>query len=379
MAKGAKKDKEGTMPAEKLPLNFGKRLSHSDKVVRDKGLKILQVWLRKNKGLERLDYLKLWKGLYFGFWMSDKRPVQQELAVNFAMLVNYIPAEKQGTWIDTFWETVSEGWEKLDTHRMSKYLLFVRIVIAEAFKVLKDKGWKEEDCKEFAATATSPIMELGVRGPNITAMGLVMHYCNIFWDELSPQIEEDKAPSIQILLILEPWMKLAELSPCIPLVKAINEGIFQKAHEEYRSAIAASLDAVVAREDVWRGNKEAMRESSLALGGSPVELAPAEPLNEMKYKGFFKKLAQTRMDRQNRKLTKKRERAFLDEVKNGGVEEAPRKVRKAKTLASTKSRLGQIISPGGDAVKMKKTKKRNKVKQRKAEGEDASSKKTRVN
>lgn len=25
----------------------------------------------------RLEYMKVWKGLYFAMWMADKRPVQQ--------------------------------------------------------------------------------------------------------------------------------------------------------------------------------------------------------------------------------------------------------------------------------------------------------------
>ncbi|OLP95234.1 Ribosomal RNA-processing protein 1-like [Symbiodinium microadriaticum] len=62
---------------EGLPVNFGKFLAHTDKVVRDRGFKRLKRWLVKHPELERLEYMKVWKGLYFAVWMADKRPVQQ--------------------------------------------------------------------------------------------------------------------------------------------------------------------------------------------------------------------------------------------------------------------------------------------------------------
>merc|ERR1712100_664858 len=99
------------------PINFGKRLAHTDKIVRDRGFRVLKKWLQKHPNLSRLEFMKLWKGLYFGVWMADKRPVQQELAVNIALLVNDIPREKQIMWIDSFWETMVTAWEKLDIHR----------------------------------------------------------------------------------------------------------------------------------------------------------------------------------------------------------------------------------------------------------------------
>merc|ERR1719223_997871 len=129
---------------EHLSLNFGKRLAHTDKVVRDRGFRVLKKWMQTHPETKKLDYMKLWKGLYFGMWMSDKRPVQQELAVHMALLINNIPTEKRFIWLDTFWETIQEGWEKLDKWRMNKYLLLVRIVMAEAFKALRVGGWDVE-------------------------------------------------------------------------------------------------------------------------------------------------------------------------------------------------------------------------------------------
>ncbi|CAJ1332785.1 unnamed protein product, partial [Effrenium voratum] len=91
---------------KKLPVNFGKQLAHTDKGVRDRGLKKLKRWLLKHPDLGRLEYMKVWKALYFAMWMADKRPVQQELAVQIALLINDVPHDKRTLWMDTFWETM---------------------------------------------------------------------------------------------------------------------------------------------------------------------------------------------------------------------------------------------------------------------------------
>ncbi|CAK9027909.1 Ribosomal RNA processing protein 1 homolog B (RRP1-like protein B), partial [Durusdinium trenchii] len=117
-----------------VPVGFGKLLAHTDRVVRDRGFKKLRKWLKKNPDLGRLEFMKVWKGLYFAMWMADKRPVQQELAVQIALLLNEIPLERRTMWIECFWDTMRDAWEKLDAHRVNKYLLFLRIVLAEMFK-----------------------------------------------------------------------------------------------------------------------------------------------------------------------------------------------------------------------------------------------------
>jgi ribosomal RNA-processing protein 1 len=47
-----------------------------------------QVWLTKKERLEELEVLKIWKGLFYCMWLSDKTPIQQELAGNIAKIVH---------------------------------------------------------------------------------------------------------------------------------------------------------------------------------------------------------------------------------------------------------------------------------------------------
>ena len=74
---------------------FGKALASSDKEVRDKAVKALERYLSTARDISEAELRKIWKALFYCFWMSDKRPVQQELAVHIAMLVNEVPSKKQ--------------------------------------------------------------------------------------------------------------------------------------------------------------------------------------------------------------------------------------------------------------------------------------------
>mmetsp|Transcript_96969 Transcript_96969/g.269816 ORF Transcript_96969/g.269816 Transcript_96969/m.269816 type:complete len:366 (-) Transcript_96969:282-1379(-) len=263
-------DKAAQQKQEHLPLNFGKKLAHTDKVVRDRGFRILKKWLQKHAELERLDYLKLWKGLYFGFWMSDKRPVQQELAVNVALLINDIPSAKQGTWVDAFWEIMQASWEKLDRHRMSKYMLFLRIVVAEAFKVLRLGGWKAAEARALSETFTRGVPRHVKEGVNTPSIGMTLQFNRIFWDELQAQLGLAPAATEEAIMeLLEPFCLIAEGSGLDGMVKNIHRYILLRVPPEYVSKLIFRLLSGAARKDIAKQNRQALYETVEAIERIP--------------------------------------------------------------------------------------------------------------
>jgi len=252
---------EGAVGAQ--PLNFGKRLAHTDKAVRDRGFRTLQQWLRKHPGLERLDFMKLWKGLYFGMWMADKRPVQQELCVNIALLIGDVPSGKQVMWVDCFWETMQDAWEKLDKHRLSKYLLFVRIVVAETFKTLRANGWKAEEVKAVAdILARTPMSANG--GPNVHSAALTLHLVRVFWEEFKPQLEQKPVASKEtIMQVLEPFVVLAEGTGVFTVVKATLEHVLcaEAVPKEILQVLAGRLAEAAGKVETPKKNREALYEA----------------------------------------------------------------------------------------------------------------------
>lgn len=55
---------------------FARALGSSDYHTREAGLSALQTWLARKADIEAQDLLKLWKGIFYCFWHSDKAPVQ---------------------------------------------------------------------------------------------------------------------------------------------------------------------------------------------------------------------------------------------------------------------------------------------------------------
>jgi len=220
-----------------------------------------------------LDYMKLWKGLYFGMWMSDKRPVQQELAVNMALLHNDIPREKQTVWLDAFWETMEEAWENLDTHRMSKFLLFTRIVVAEAFKAFRVHGWELEELRSAARTFTrATAAAASGAGPNVHSLGLLLQFVRMFWDELKPQLEHSPQASPAALMeLVEPFCALAERSYSAALVKQIHEHMLRKAPAQLTETLRERSVAAAEKAGVPKKNREAFKETAKTLGAEVAQ------------------------------------------------------------------------------------------------------------
>lgn len=76
-------------------MKFGRLLGSTDQRQRHAAIRQLSNYLKartdttnsKAGGLSELDLLKLWKGIWFCFYMSDKVPVQQELSAQIASLL----------------------------------------------------------------------------------------------------------------------------------------------------------------------------------------------------------------------------------------------------------------------------------------------------
>lgn len=65
------------------------------------------------------ELLKLWKGLFYCMWMSDKVPVQQELALNIASILNYFPSPTSAfQFLRCFYITMNREWNGIDHFRL---------------------------------------------------------------------------------------------------------------------------------------------------------------------------------------------------------------------------------------------------------------------
>lgn len=70
--------------------------------------------------------LKLWKGLFYCMWMSDKMLVQQELATRIGELsLQFKSTSDTLLFLDCFCETMLREWQGLDRLRLDKFYMLI--------------------------------------------------------------------------------------------------------------------------------------------------------------------------------------------------------------------------------------------------------------
>ena len=78
-----------------VEVKFAQRLAANEPKIREKAISKLRKWIQGSyRSLTEMDMLKLWKGLHYCFWMSDKPLLQEELAENISNIIHCFDTEK---------------------------------------------------------------------------------------------------------------------------------------------------------------------------------------------------------------------------------------------------------------------------------------------
>jgi ribosomal RNA-processing protein 1 len=97
--KGAKASAVAMPQSADVPIEvkIAQKLASNEPKIRDRAVKKLTKWLSARSAstatsFSKDEMLRLWKGLYYCFWMSDKPLVQEELAENIGKLIHCFEA-----------------------------------------------------------------------------------------------------------------------------------------------------------------------------------------------------------------------------------------------------------------------------------------------
>ena len=118
--------------------------------------------------------MKLWKGFFYCFWLSDKTEGQFVLAEMIAKLVHNLPAENDSGFAESgaalflrsFWETMGREWPCLDRLRLNKYYNLMKNILHESFQMIAITSTSETE--EF--TSWNPEL---VKGHTAILLGTV--------------------------------------------------------------------------------------------------------------------------------------------------------------------------------------------------------------
>ncbi|EJU02547.1 Nop52-domain-containing protein [Dacryopinax primogenitus] len=188
------------------PPPLGKYLAHNDKQVRDKAVASLRSFLVSSPhALPRQEMTKLWKGLFYCYWHSDKPLVQQALSSELATLpLEMDDPARALAFLRGFWGMVVREWNGIDRLRMDKYYMLVRKFVNGGFRLLAREDWDEQCIQEWNDQLSGPGGPLDPTDPKIP-QSLAYHIADIYLDELQKIVQELPSPP-PLALLAQPFL-----------------------------------------------------------------------------------------------------------------------------------------------------------------------------
>ncbi len=142
--------------------------------------------------------------------MSDKGPVQQELAERLAGLINVCPNQEQTErFIRAFYCTMQREWGGIDRLRMDKFYNLIRCFQRETFVYLAKSHWRSESIAWVNAILTEgPLGLPGDGAPPVSKTpGLQLHMVDIFLEEVTEAL--NKGITVETWMeVLDPYLRL---------------------------------------------------------------------------------------------------------------------------------------------------------------------------
>lgn len=207
---------------------FAHHLAANEKVTRDRALRKLTRWIRAKSADENTEFteeslMKLWKGLFFCMWMSDKPFIQQELANSIAGLVHCFANRSQSLlYLDACFKTMAREWFAIDRFRIEKFMMLVRRCFRQGVLCARGSAWEDDGIVDFCN-----MLKITALCPNSQEipLGLRLHVADVFLQELARMHGAELSPK-QALLFLEPFFDILTQSNEHTLVDVVRKNVF---------------------------------------------------------------------------------------------------------------------------------------------------------
>ncbi|ESK90900.1 ribosomal rna processing protein [Moniliophthora roreri MCA 2997] len=212
---------------------LGKYLASTEKKVRDKAIKNLAAFLSdpEQNEISKSEMLKLWKGIFYCFWMSDKPLVQQALASELADIVLAITSTSSSlAFLSGFWEMIVREWSGIDRLRIDKYYMLVRRFVNTSFRLLMQNDWDAKICEEYnhiLSREGGPLCPADMKVPT----SLTYHLSEIYLEELDEVLgatpSTSSPPAAPLFLLLAPFFNLSALTLTSGTYKFVQSSLFE--------------------------------------------------------------------------------------------------------------------------------------------------------
>ncbi|XP_013143289.1 PREDICTED: ribosomal RNA processing protein 1 homolog [Papilio polytes] len=224
--KKTKKQKSKKRPIEKnkkerilviaQEFKFAKFLSSNEKKTRDRVLKALKKWIlncfEKGYDFKEDDFFRVWKGLFYAVWMSDKPLIQEELCDNIAGILDLFPPEQIKNALlmtKAGFKMLATGWYGIDQHRIDKFMMLVRRYLRGSLRCLLRCNWSIDSCNLYSEMLSADDGLLAIQTPSYArnALSIILHFTDCFLEELA-KVSQGKIPDESLVCLLRPYFRL---------------------------------------------------------------------------------------------------------------------------------------------------------------------------
>jgi len=191
-----------------VEVQFAQKLAANEPWVRDKAVKKLKKWFgAKTEAFDEGDMMKLWKGLYYCFWMSDKPLVQEELAENISSFVScFQNTESSLVFVKSFLKTFGREWFGIDRWRTDKFMMFTRRFLRHTFKFVASKEWEKGLVEKLVDIFRRELVSCPITD---TSLGFQLHFTDVFLEEIAKVGGEKLDPEV-LEMFLEPYVEVVK-------------------------------------------------------------------------------------------------------------------------------------------------------------------------
>ena len=198
------------MTSTSVEAQFAQKLAANDPPTRNKAVKKIKKWFSaRTEPFSEVEMMRLWKGLYYCFWMSDKPLVQEELADNISSFVtSFQSGQSSFVFIQSFLQTFGREWVGIDRWRVDKFMMFTRRFLRSVFRFVAKSDWDRECLQSIVDIFEKNLILCSLSKANI---GFKLHVTDVFLEELAKAAEE-KLSTDNLEIILEPFLKAVKTS-----------------------------------------------------------------------------------------------------------------------------------------------------------------------
>jgi ribosomal RNA-processing protein 1 len=244
---------------------LNRALAHNDKQVREKGLRKVRKWLQLREEVSEQEMEKLWAGLFYSFWMSDKAPVQRDLAFRMSEILLVLSEDRALGFFSAFLTTLMREWHGIDRLRLSKFMTLVRLFFNAMFKYLAARDWNEDLCEEFLEVC-QPVVHVDSLDVH---RDLFLHIADVYLEEIfrTTRDENTALPWRVLMGMLSPFLEIltyhSESAVVSRVLRSVITPLFVSEEED---------DGGVRNE----ATREMLKENNVELGMLFFSLASAQ-------------------------------------------------------------------------------------------------------